>query len=107
MLEGFFDWVKLIIAITGQETLDQESVGLAPEYPILGSNTLILARFTIYWRDDNTLQHEVTHCFGPDDHFVEDVWCVMAYKEELIYLGFIREDGILFGAYNMYVKRAF
>jgi hypothetical protein len=97
----------IIIVITGQDTKDYWNLGLAPSYPILGSNTLVLARFEVYWVDDNLIQHEVSHCFGLGDHFEDvDVWCVMAYKTELLYIDWIVEDGKWFGPYNAYVKRA-
>jgi len=68
----------------------------------------VMARFQVYWTDDNLIQHEVSHCFGCDDHPEEvDVWCVMAYKTELIYIDWIVEDGIWFGPYNSNIPRAY
>ncbi|MEM1540944.1 MAG: hypothetical protein QXJ07_06175 [Candidatus Bathyarchaeia archaeon] len=109
LFKSYFDGTtEIIIVITGQETIDSFIAGLAPENPRLGINTMVMARFQAYWADDNMIQHELSHCLGCDDHPEEvDVWCIMAYRAELIYIDWIVEDGRWYGPYNCYVPRAY
>ena len=104
----FNEGTSIIIVVTGQETQDSYIAGLAPDFSIVGSNTMIMVRFQVYFVDDNLVQHEVSHCFGCLDHDeTVDVWCVMAYKEELLYIDWVEEDGNWFGPYNSYVSRSY
>jgi len=108
MLQNRFDGeTEIIIAVTGQEVDPRDdTAGLAPGYPIIRHNTLVMVTFQVYFFDDNLVQHEVAHCFCCDDHPEDvNVWCAMARYKELIY-GWVEEDGMYFGPYNSMVWRS-
>jgi len=96
LFNGEFDeGSDIVIAVTGQETWDYWIAGLAPATAVMGSNTLILVRFVIYWTDDNIVQHEVAHCYNCNDHPEDlDLWCPMAGYAD--YVWFLYEDGNLY-----------
>jgi len=84
--------IKAVIAVTGQETWDYDIKGLAPAYPVMCNNTLILCRFCIYFADDNLIAHEMGHLWNCPDHLEQiDIHCVEAYYRD--YIWFVTEDG--------------
>jgi len=95
----FQDGYDIIIAVTGQGTTDEGCNGLAPPNAVIGQNTLILVRFSYYFKDDNVVQHEVAHCFGCDDHPEElEIQCAMAYNYD--WVGFLIEDGQVYDMFQ-------
>jgi hypothetical protein len=102
LLKGLFDLrngdakgADIIIAVTGQNTIDELVQGLAPRYPVLAYNTMIMVRWPYYWINDNLVQHEVAHCYDcPDHEMEEDIQCAMARKTD--WVNILVEDGQIF-----------
>jgi len=91
-------WVDAIIGITNQETPDTPDIfGLTRDPPNLDRGMhAILVRWTAYWRDDNVVQHEISHLFYAVDHWAN--CCAMAYHNH--YPQYISEDGYTFKVSN-------
>lgn len=96
---GWRNYVDAIIGITVQATPgDAETI---PGITELGGNCM-LVKWQVYWMDDNSVLHEVSHLFYADDHYVPNhttygECCVMEGDAHSIY--FIWEDG-LWGVFN-------
>jgi hypothetical protein len=96
---GWTNYVDAIIGISAQATPDEPNIpGISsgPEYLDQGRVFSVL-KWQVYWMDDNIVQHEVSHLFYADDHYVPNhttygECCVMEGDTHSI--SFIWEDGL-------------
>lgn len=92
------NYVDAIIGITAQSTPadDPPTDGVAPSLDELNQGIVfVLLKWQVYWKDDNLVQHEVSHLYYADDHPEPQPpapCCAMAYH--MHFQWYIWEDGL-------------
>lgn len=95
--ESWSSYVDAIIGITQQSTPNDPDpiAGLAPSLNELDQGIIfVLLKWQCYWKDDNLVQHEVSHLYyAPDHHGPQPPapCCAMAYHSHYQY--YIWENG--------------
>jgi len=108
--EYWSNYVDAIIGITAQATpgdYPYSVSGVSSSHEKLDQGRVfVLLKWQIYWKDDNLVQHEVSHLYYADDHFcinynhcVMAGWTSSAYPGH--YIGFLYEDWLWWVGYHV------
>jgi hypothetical protein len=82
------DYVDAIIGITAQATPKDPNTPGVSSSPVERDEgkIFVLLKWQVYWKDDNTVQHEISHIYYADDHTSPTApCCVMSYHPHFHY----------------------
>jgi hypothetical protein len=88
------NYVDAVVGISAQTTTDR-CPGAAPGSKLLDQGRIfVVLKWQVYWMDDNIVQHEFSHLFYADDHYVPHHTSCCVMEGDTHWISYIWEDGL-------------